>query len=88
MKELILMIQSESGLHARPASLLVVAAQKFRSTIEIEKEGRKINAKSIMSILSLGGAKGDEVKVYINGEDEESAAYEMVRFFNETILQA
>lgn len=76
MKVLHLTILGESGLHARPASMLVSEASKFQAdiTITIEKEERTINAKSIMSVLSLGGAKGDQVTVKINGDDEEDAA--------------
>ena len=85
MRELTLTIQGESGLHARPAGLPAAEAQKFESEIVIEKDDRSINAKSIMSVLSLGGTKGDQVKVKINGKDEVEAANSIEVLF-ETVL--
>ncbi len=85
MKELKLTIQGESGLHARPAGLLAAEAQKYDSEIVIEKDSRSINAKSIMSVLSLGGTKGDTVTVRINGVDETEAATGIEILF-ETVL--
>lgn len=85
MKELTLTIQGASGLHARPAGLLAAEAQKYASEITIEKDERSINAKSIMSVLSLGGTKGDQVIVKINGTDEVEAANGIEVLF-ETVL--
>lgn len=85
MKELKLTILGESGLHARPAGLLAAEAQKYESEIVIEKDTRSINAKSIMSVLSLGGTKGDTVTVRINGSDEAEAATGIEALF-ETVL--
>jgi len=75
-------VQSKSGLHARPAGLLVGLAKDFVSDIEIEKAGRKINAKSIMGILSLGTAQGDELTIHANGQDEAAAVDAMAALFN------
>ncbi len=66
-------IQNKVGLHARPASLLVQIANKFKSNIMIEKDGNKVNAKSILGILSLGAEKGAHITIEIEGEDEEAA---------------
>lgn len=88
MKELTLTIQGESGLHARPAGLLAAEAQKYESEIVIEKDDRSINAKSIMSVLSLGGTKGDQVKVKINGKDEAEAANGIEVLFETVLAQA
>lgn len=88
MKQIELSIQGESGLHARPASLLVATAQKFEASIEIEKAGHKINAKSIMGILSLGATKGDVVTLHIEGSDEQDAAEAMTELFNNTLVHA
>lgn len=85
MKELRLTVQGASGLHARPASMLVAAAQKFAADIVIEKNGKKVNAKSIMGILGLGSSKGDELVMTISGLDEDAAAQEMHHLFN-TVL--
>ena len=63
----------ETGIHARPATLLVQAASKFQSTIELEYNGRKVNLKSIMGVMSLGVGKNAEITIYTDGADEEEA---------------
>lgn len=88
MKILELLIQGESGLHARPAGLLAAEAQKFQSEITIEKDQRQINAKSIMSVLSLGASKGDLVMVKIEGEDEDGAANALEILFKTVLAHA
>lgn len=75
-------VQSKSGLHARPAGLLVGLAKDFVSDIEIEKMGNAINAKSIMGILSLGTAQGDQLTISANGPDEEAAVSALAHLFN------
>ena len=67
-------IRNEVGLHARPAALFVQTAKKFKSNITVEKEGEgKVNAKSILGILSLGAEKGTRITIEIEGEDEGQA---------------
>ncbi|SEF88065.1 phosphocarrier protein [Caloramator fervidus] len=66
-------IKNPTGLHARPASLLVKEANKFKSEIMINKGGKDVNAKSILSVLSLGVSNGDEIIIKANGEDEKEA---------------
>lgn len=66
-------IINETGLHARPASMFVQQANKFKSSVELIHNGEKVNAKSIMGIMKLGLAKGTEVTIETNGEDEELA---------------
>ena len=66
-------IKIPSGLDARPAALLVQVASQYESSIYIECEEKKINAKSIMGMMSLGLAAGEEVVVSANGSDEEAA---------------
>ena len=66
-------IKIPSGLDARPAALLVQVASQYESSIYIECEEKKINAKSIMGMMSLGLAAGEEVMVSANGSDEEAA---------------
>ncbi len=66
-------VSMESGLEARPIALLVQEAGKFDSRIYIEIGSRKVNAKSIMGMMSLGMADGDEVEVSAEGDDEEAA---------------
>lgn len=68
-----IMIKNPTGLHARPASLLVKEANKFKSEIMLNKNGKDVNAKSILSVLSLGVTNGDEIIIKTNGEDENEA---------------
>lgn len=73
MVERKVIIKNPTGLHARPASLLVKEANKFKSEIMINKNGKDVNAKSILSVLSLGVSNGDEIIIKANGEDEKEA---------------
>ncbi len=66
-------VKTESGLHARPAGILVKAATGFKSNISLEKNGVRKNAKSIMSLMSLGAVFGDHLNLIIEGEDAEVA---------------
>ncbi|CAA7603012.1 Phosphotransferase system, HPr histidine phosphorylation site [Acididesulfobacillus acetoxydans] len=75
-------ITNSTGLHARPASNLVENASKFKSKITIEKEGRSVDAKSILGILSLGANKGSRIRLTTEGEDEEQAAQELIDLLN------
>lgn len=70
----IVTIKSPEGLKARPAALFVAAASRFSSQILVEVGNKKINAKSIMGVLSLGVSEGDEVHIFASGPDEEQAA--------------
>lgn len=64
----------EDGLEARPIAMLVQKASQFNSTIHIEVDDKKVNAKSIMGMMTLSVCSGDEVIVYAEGSDEEAAA--------------
>lgn len=66
-------IQNETGLHARPASIFVAEAGKFQSEILIEYNGKRVNAKSILGLLTLGVTKGQTITIVTQGPDEESA---------------
>ncbi|KLU60646.1 HPr-like protein Crh [Peptococcaceae bacterium CEB3] len=66
-------ILNKAGLHARPASLFVRAASSFKSEVSLEKGGKKVTAKSILGVLSLGIRLGDEVVLRCQGPDEEEA---------------
>ena len=71
MKEAELTIKNKLGLHARAASLFVKTAEKFKCGIEMEKDGIRVNAKSIMGILMLAAPLGSTVKITTNGESED-----------------
>ena len=66
-------IIAETGIHARPATLLVQAASKFNSDINLEYKGKSVNLKSIMGVMSLGVGQGSDVVITAEGDDEEEA---------------
>ncbi|MBU7593210.1 MULTISPECIES: phosphocarrier protein HPr [Bacillaceae] len=66
-------ITSEAGLHARPATALVNAVNSFTADVNLEANGRTVNLKSIMGVMSLGISKGTQVKISASGSDEEAA---------------
>ena len=66
-------IGSKSGLHARPAAIFVQHAKEFHSQISVAKNEKTANAKSILSVLTLGAEQGDQVVLTANGEDAEVA---------------
>lgn len=66
-------IQLSSGLEARPVAVLVQKASQYDSTVYIQAEGKKVNAKSIMGMMSLGLDMGEEVTVIADGDDESAA---------------
>ena len=67
------MVKNQVGLHARPATFFIQKANEFKSSIWIEKEERRVNAKSLLGILSLGIVGGTNVKVIADGADEKAA---------------
>ncbi|MBN2652685.1 MAG: HPr family phosphocarrier protein [Spirochaetales bacterium] len=75
-------ILNRAGIHARPATKIVEIANKFKSNIFIEKDGNKINAKSIMGILTLGASYKSKITISIDGEDEQEAAEEIFSLFD------
>lgn len=66
-------ITNNIGLHARPATFFIQKANTFKSSIWIEKDDRKVNAKSLLGVLSLGIAKGMVVTLVADGQDENEA---------------
>jgi phosphotransferase system HPr (HPr) family protein len=70
------------GLHARPAAMFVQTANTFKSEIKVDKEGKEVDAKSILGILSLAVECNDEVTIKANGEDAEDAIRKLVDLVN------
>jgi phosphocarrier protein len=66
-------VTADSGIHARPATLLVNVAGKFNSDLNLEYNGKTVNLKSIMGVMSLGIQQGSEVKITANGDDASEA---------------
>ncbi len=75
-------IQLTNGLEARPVALLVQVASQFESEIHIESGKRKVNAKSIMGMMTLGLGAGESVTVYANGEDEAVAIESIEKYLS------
>lgn len=78
MIEKSILITNSTGLHARPAAQFVQAAAKFESKIKVSKAGREVDAKSIISVLSLGVSKGTEITLKAEGEDEQAAVEALI----------
>ena len=77
MEKIKLKLKNKTGLHARPASKVVDVAKQYSSEIEVERNDKKVNAKSLLSILSLGADCGDEIKIIASGGDEKKAIIEL-----------
>ena len=75
-------IQLAGGLEARPVAMLVQVASQYDSTIYIEAEGKRVNAKSIMGMMSLGMDSGENVTVSADGEDEAAAIEGIEKFLS------
>ena len=73
MKELTFTIKDETGIHARPAAMLVKEASKFPCKITIKKEKKEVDAKSIFAVMSLGAKCKEQIIVRTDGEQEEEA---------------
>ena len=72
-------VNNGTGLHARPATLLVKKASSFKSDVSIEFNGKKANVKSLIGVLSLGVTKGANITVTASGDDEALAVEEIVK---------
>lgn len=66
-------VKNQVGLHARPATFFIQKANEFKASIWVEKEERKVNAKSLLGVLSLGITKGTTINIIADGPDEETA---------------
>ncbi|MDN5330812.1 MAG: phosphocarrier protein HPr [Tepidanaerobacteraceae bacterium] len=78
MYEKTIVVKNKTGLHARPAAMFVQTANKFKSEIFVEKEGKKVNAKSIMGVMSLAVSQGTTITILAQGEDEKDAVEALV----------
>ncbi|MGN0243311.1 MAG: HPr family phosphocarrier protein [Lachnospiraceae bacterium] len=75
-------INLPNGLDARPVALLVQVASQFESRIVVETENKKINAKSIMGMMSLGLDTGEEINISADGEDEAEAIENIEKYLS------
>ncbi len=75
-------IHLAGGLEARPIAVLVQVASQYNSSVYIEAEGKKVNAKSIMGMMSLGLDSGESVTVYADGNDENTAVESIEKYLS------
>ena len=73
MTEATTTIENKTGIHARPASVFVQTASKFKSKVQIKAKGKTVDAKSILMIMSMGLTKGTEITLVADGPDEKEA---------------
>ena len=76
------LINNQVGLHARPATFFIQRANEFSSGIWLEKDERKINAKSLLGVLSLGIVKGTKINIIAEGSDEAEAIEVLTELIN------
>ena len=75
-------VENQVGLHARPATFFIQKANEFKSSIWIEKDERRVNAKSLLGVLSLGIVKGTTVTLVAGGADEQEAIDTLTALIN------
>lgn len=71
-------VKNSVGLHARPATFFIQRANEFKASIWVEKDERRVNAKSLLGVLSLGIVKGTSISIIADGSDEEEAVKTLV----------
>ena len=72
-----LTIENRNGLHARPAALFVKTSSRYRSEVWVEKDGERVNGKSIMGLMMLAAGKGSVLRVIAEGDDAETVLKEL-----------
>ena len=82
MKTQEVVITNANGLHARPATFFIQKANCYKCSIFVEKDDRKVNAKSLLGVLSLGIAQGMTIKLMAEGQDEDEAVNGLVALIN------
>ena len=72
-------VKNQVGLHARPATFFINKANEFKSSVWVEKDERRVNAKSLLGVLSLGIVGGTTIRIMADGSDEEQAVDGLVK---------
>lgn len=85
MKEFHYVVKDELGIHARPAGLIVKKAREFRSKITISANGKSADATKLMAIMGMCVKQGADLKVTVEGEDEDAACAAMQEFFTDNL---
>jgi phosphocarrier protein HPr len=78
MPEARVVLRNASGLHARPTKIFARAAADLAADVEVEKDGRRVNAKSVLSLLTLDCHRGDEIVISTEGDGADAALAELV----------
>jgi phosphocarrier protein len=81
MTQRLVTIKNRAGIHARPAALLVQTAGRFAAKVFLEKDGERVNGKSIMGIITLAATYNTEIRIIAEGEDEKEAVDALARLF-------
>jgi phosphocarrier protein len=81
MTEKTVKVLNRAGIHARPSALLVQTIKDFKSSVYIERGTDRINAKSILGVITLAATFGTELKIIAEGEDEQEAVDALIRLF-------
>lgn len=71
-------IVNKLGLHARAAAKLVATASSYACSVEIQRETKKVNGKSIMGVMMLAASQGTDIELFVSGDDEEAALKELI----------
>lgn len=81
------LVSNQVGLHARPATFFIQKANEFKSSIWVEKDERKVNAKSLLGVLSLGITRGVNINIIADGADEEQAVLALVELISSNFAE-
>jgi phosphocarrier protein len=80
-------VKNQVGLHARPATFFIQKANEYKSSIWVEKEERRVNAKSLLGILSLGIIKGSAIRIIADGSDEQKAVEGLIKLVEDGFVE-
>ena len=80
-------VKNQVGLHARPATFFIQKANEFKSSVSVEKEERRVNAKSLLGVLSLGIVGGTTIRIIADGVDEQAAVDSLVKLVDSAFAE-
>ena len=80
-------VKKQVGLHARPATFFIQKANEFKSSVWVEKEERRVNAKSLLGVLSLGIVGGTTIRIIADGVDEQDAVDSLVKLVDSAFAE-
>lgn len=80
-------VNNQIGLHARPATFFIQKANEYKCSIWVEREERRVNAKSLLGVLSLGIVKGSEINIIADGADEEAAVNDLIELISSNFAE-